>query len=345
MEFRTLPVSTHHVPHGRSEPRPAVSLQEMTEGFPMRSLLLSCSAVALLIIICSLVGQVAAAQAPRPAAAAAAPGELFARTNLVAWCIVPFDAKQRSPKERAEMLRRLGIHKLAYDWRDQHVPTFEEEILQTKKNGIELVAFWGMHGDFVHLVRKYGIKPQFWLMMGSPNAGRNEEKVVEAAQSLLPAVKLTRELGCKLALYNHGGWSGEPDNMVAVAKWLRDNQDADHVGIAYNLHHGHGHLKDFPQALAKMKPYLFCLNLNGMVIDGDRRGMEILPLGQGDLDLQLLKTILASGYHGPVGILNHTGEDAEARLQDNLDGLAWLVRQLEGRPAGPKPTPRTWKPQ
>jgi sugar phosphate isomerase/epimerase len=308
-------------------------------------MLLSCSAAALLVAISLLAGKVVAAEPERPTTGAAAPGGLFARENLVAWCIVPFDAKQRNPQQRAEMLRRLGISKLAYDWRDQHVPSFEEEILQTKKNGIELVAFWGMHGDFVKLVRKYQIKPQFWVMMDVPNAASNEEKIVKAAQNLLPAVKQARELGCKLAIYNHGGWNGEPDNMVAVVRWLREKQDADHVGIVYNLHHGHGHLTDFPAALAKMKPYLFCLNLNGMVVNGDSRGMLILPLGQGDLDLQLLKTIVASGYRGPIGILNHTDEDAEARLQDNLDGLDWLVHQLDGQPAGPKPTPRTWKPK
>ena len=82
-----------------------------------------------------------------------------------------------------------------------------------------------------------------------------------------------------------------------------------------------------------MKPYLLCVNLNGMVVDGPKRGMMILPLGQGDLELQLLKTIVASGYRGPIGILNHTGEDAEARLQDNLrrSGLAGTAI---GRPAG-----------
>jgi hypothetical protein len=93
-----------------------------------------------------------------------------------------------------------------------------------------------------------------------------------------------------------------------------------------------------------MKPYLLCLNLNGMTKDGDKRGMKILPLGQGDLDLQLLKTIRDSDYRGPIGILNHTGEDAEARLKDNLDGLDWLVAQLDGKPAGPKPQPRSWRP-
>jgi hypothetical protein len=89
-------------------------------------------------------------------------------------------------------------------------------------------------------------------------------------------------------------------------------------------------------------PYLHALNLNGMTNGGDQRGMKILPLGQGDLDLGLLRTIAASGYRGPIGILNHTGVDAEGRLHDNLDGLDWLVAQFDGHQPGPKPVPRTW---
>ena len=92
-----------------------------------------------------------------------------------------------------------------------------------------------------------------------------------------------------------------------------------------------------------MKPHLLALNLNGMVKGGDSAGKKILPLGQGDEDLRLLKVIAASGWRGPIGILGHTQDDAEERLQDNLDGLAWLVKQLKGKPAGPKPKPRTMK--
>ncbi len=306
--------------------------------FPGSILLTSCVAFQALQTL-------SAAEAPNTATNAADCDVLFARKNLVAWCIVPFDAKKRGPQARAEMLQRLGFSKLAYDWRDEHVPTFEDEILQTKKHGIEIVAFWGMHNNFAPLVRKYGLKPQFWTIAGSPQNGTNEEKIAQASENLMPIVNQTRELGGKLALYNHGGWSGEPDNMVAIVKYLRERKKADHVGIVYNLHHGHGHLTDFPEALARMKPYLFCLNLNGMIQDGEAKGKKILPLGQGDLDLGLLKTIEASGYRGPIGILNHTDEDAEGRLQDNLDGLDWLVAQLKGQPAGPKPVPRTWKAQ
>ena len=38
---------------------------------------------------------------------------LFARSNLVAWCNEPFDAKKRGPEERAAMLQQLGLRRLA----------------------------------------------------------------------------------------------------------------------------------------------------------------------------------------------------------------------------------------
>ena len=71
--------------------------------------------------------------------------ELFRKENLVAWCIVPFDKNKRGPVERAEMLKDLGIKKVAYDWRAEHVPTFEEEIQECDKKGIEFLAFWSWH--------------------------------------------------------------------------------------------------------------------------------------------------------------------------------------------------------
>ncbi|MFO7973472.1 MAG: sugar phosphate isomerase/epimerase, partial [Candidatus Hydrogenedentota bacterium] len=61
-------------------------------------------------------------------AAEAARPRVFARENLVAWCVVPFDANKRGPEGRAAMLKRLGFTKLAYDWRAEHVPEFEAEI-------------------------------------------------------------------------------------------------------------------------------------------------------------------------------------------------------------------------
>ena len=54
--------------------------------------------------------------------------DLFSGENLVAWCIVPFDASDRTPEQRAVMLDELGISQLAYDYRDEHIPSFKEDI-------------------------------------------------------------------------------------------------------------------------------------------------------------------------------------------------------------------------
>ncbi len=70
------------------------------------------------------------------------------------------------------------------------------------------------------LITKHGIKPQIWMTLPNPKSGNEEEKVEAAAKSLLPFVQQARDLGCKLALYNHGDWGGEPENMAAVCKWL-----------------------------------------------------------------------------------------------------------------------------
>ena len=69
----------------------------------------------------------------------------FSNDKLVAWCIVPFDSQKRNTTERVKMLKELGIKRVAYDWREEHVAEFEEEIIQYKKNGIEFFAFWSTH--------------------------------------------------------------------------------------------------------------------------------------------------------------------------------------------------------
>jgi sugar phosphate isomerase/epimerase len=267
---------------------------------------------------------------------------IFARDNLVAWCIVPFDAKHRAPAERAEMLQRLGFRHYAYDWRNQHLPTFDAELDELAKRDIELTAVWfpAPLNDQTRVlldgIRKHKLKPQLWLMADVNN-------VQAGVEAITPIAREASKLGCTVALYNHGGWFGEPENQIAILEELK-KAGVSNVGLVYNLHHGHAHLDRFPALLARMKPYLLALNLNGMVKGGDTTGRQILPIGQGDLDLSLLKTIRDSGYAGPIGILNHTDEDAEGRLRDNLEGLEWLVPQLDGKPpTTPKPTPRTWR--
>lgn len=269
----------------------------------------------------------------------------FARDNLVAWCVVPFDKKNRTPAERAEMLADLKFTKFAYDWRGQHLPTFDAEVGELKKRKIELTAVWfpaDLGPDAAKLlavIDKHKLKTQLWVTMGDPAGADQAAKVAAAAKTLRPIVDAADALYCKVGLYNHGGWFGEPLNQIAVINAL----GMKNVGIVYNQHHGHDHVTHFPGILKLMKPHLLCLNLNGMVKNGDKEGKKILPLGQGDLDEGLLKTIRDSGYVGPVGIIGHTDDDAAERLADNLDGLEWLRKKLDGKDAGPKPKCRTYR--
>ena len=286
--------------------------------------------------------------AAHPLTAAEPPG-ILERRNLVAWCIVPFDAKKRGPEERAAMLEKMGLQRLAYDYRPEHIPQFDAEMGALKKHGIELTAWWfpGAMNDEARLIldviKRHGVKPQLWITGGGESPKDAAARIEEEAARLRPICQAAAALDLKVALYNHGGWFGEPENQIAIIERLK-RDGITNCGIVYNQHHGHGHVDRFPALLEKMKPYLLALNLNGIIRDGEAKGQKIVPLAQGELDADLLRTIIKSGWRGPVGVLNHTDEDAEARLLDNLDGLDWLLKELaQPGSAGAKPTPRSWK--
>jgi putative heme-binding domain-containing protein len=271
---------------------------------------------------------------PTPEQIAESARRVFARDNLIAWCIVPFDSKKRSPADRAAMLEELGFKHFAYDWRAEHVPTFDAEV-EALKNDTKII---------LDVLKRHHLKTRLWVLLDlgqdRVTGAEQERRVSAAAVKLRPLAEEAAKIGCSLALYNHGGWFGEPENQIAIIERLQTD-DINNVGIVYNLHHGHEHLDRFKTLLGKMLPYLRTICLNGMDVHGDRHGRKILPLGQGALDLELMRTICASGYNGPIGILGHTEDDARERLQDNLDGLDWLLPQLEGKPPGPRPRPRT----
>jgi len=271
---------------------------------------------------------------------------LFARDNLVAWCIVPFDASKRTPEQRARMLKELGIQRLAYDYRAEHIPQFEEEIQQLARHGIELTAWW-FPGELneeakgiLALLEKHHLKTQLWVTGGGgPVASAQEQtqRVAGEVARLRPIAEAAERIGCQVGLYNHGGWFGEPENQIEIIHAL----GMSNVGIVYNQHHGHDQIDRFESLLQKMLPHLIAVNLNGMIPQGDRKGQKIVPLGGGSEDRRLLQILAASGYRGPIGILNHTDLDAQARLEDNLRGLDWLLDASPDRPESIAFT--TWK--
>ena len=104
-------------------------------------------------------------------------------------------------------------------------------------SGDMVLAFWGNHEDAFRLFEKYDLHPQIWIMLPAPKAETQEARVEEAATAMLPLLARAQRMKCKVGFYNHGGWHGEPENMIAVCDYLRKNHAADHVGIVYNQHH------------------------------------------------------------------------------------------------------------
>jgi sugar phosphate isomerase/epimerase len=265
-----------------------------------------------------------------PLFAQSPPADIFERGNLVAWCIVPFDAKKRGPEERAQMLVRLGLRRLAYDYRAEHVPAWDAELDALKRHGIELTAWW-FPGSLneeakqaLELFRRHGVKPQLWITGGgapAKDAADQAARIEAEAQRVRSIAEAAAPLGCAVALYNHGGWFGEPENQVAIIERLR-RDGITNVGIVYNFHHGHQDIARFAELWRKMQPHLLAVNLNGMVRDGDAAGRKILPIGSGTEDVEMLRVIRASGWRGPVGIIDHRPEtDSEETLRENLEGL------------------------
>lgn len=279
------------------------------------------SGVALTLVITALAGS-----PPHPS--------IFAKDNLVAWCIVPFDSTHRGPIERAEMLKRLGITRLAYDWRDKDIPTFDQEIDALKEYGIKLQAFWLTSGlepekeknvsTVLNLLKRRQLKTQIWyLLEPSEEFDRlgQEEKVAQAARSAQYVAGEAAKIGCSVGLYNHGGWFGEPENQLAILhKAGRKN-----LGMIYSFHHGREQMDRFAEFFPKILPHLMVVNLDGMKKDAPM----ILNLGEGDRELEMLRIVRDSGYQGPIGILNHREDrDAEVGLRQNMEGLKKLLHKL-----------------
>jgi sugar phosphate isomerase/epimerase len=255
----------------------------------------------------------------------------------VAWCIVPFDTAKRDAAARAAMLERLQIRRLAYDWRAEHVPQFDAEVIEMQRRGIEILAWWfpnridDASRRIVEVISRHGIRPQLWTMGSAAplkDPAGQEARVAEEAAKLRPVLEIAAKLGCQVGLYNHGGWFGEPENQLAILARLRA-EGFTKVGLVYNFHHGHEHLDRFPELWRRIKDHTLAVNLNGMIAGGDKAGKKILYLGEGDRELAMLRFIQESGWRGPIGVLNHRMDtDAEVALRANLAGLDQLAAKL-----------------
>lgn len=262
---------------------------------------------------------------------------LWSHDNLVAWCAVPFDANKRGPEERAAMLEKLGFKNFAYDWRAEHVPTFDAEIEALARHHINLLAWWfqfeasdPLAKSTLETFRRHGVHPQLWVMQSTVKApaGSTDEQLISQNATRIAALhQLAAPYGCRIGLYNHNGWFGVLDHQLAILDRLRERGVTD-VGIVYNFSHArdahHDDTADFPALWKKIKPHVIAVNVTGMRMDG-----QIIYPSQGDSELEMMRTIQESGWTGPVGVIAEKGGDAEVTLRNYLKGIDWLAAEIE----------------
>ena len=271
---------------------------------------------------------------------AAAAEQLFAKENLAAWCIVPFDSKHRTPEQRAEMLANLGLTKEVYDWRDNNISEFDDELDQLTKRNIELTGFWLVCGLdpaneqysklIVEFLQRRNVRGcQLWVCVGGFEGIADEnERVEKIAAGITWLADEMKKIDGTVLLYNHGGWFGEPENMIKII----ESTNRRNVWITYNFHHAHHRIADFKPMLEMMLPYLKNISLNGMVVDGEKNGQLILEIGTGECEREMIRAICDSGYTGLISILCHKDADAEEVLRGNMKGLETIRQEIMANP-------------
>jgi sugar phosphate isomerase/epimerase len=267
--------------------------------------------------------------------------------NFVAWAFLNYEPEERIAEERAEMLKRLGFTKCGYEGHKQWIDQLEEHIIAYREHGIEMLGIYleireenPLDQDYlieaIEIIERQNCKIQLWLTIrdslfyGIPD-GQRVQKAIDLIQPLADRVI---PKGCKIAMYNHGGWTGLPSNQVKIVKKLQTWYNPEDVGIVLNFHHAHSFVDQFPGLFAEVKPYLFLVNTNGMRIKMNDEGKsegdpKILALGKGDHEEYMLRVVKESGYTGPIGVIDHMKQiDPEVNLRNNLNVLKSILEQL-----------------
>lgn len=250
--------------------------------------------------------------------------------RVIAWCVVPFDANNRNPQERIEMLQDLGIRKYAYDWREKHLDEMTTEWKLAKEKNIAVTAVWLWLDARTDTIGRLSpsnerlfanidsadLQTEIWLSFNNNyfDSLSREAALNKGIEIVSYVADRAAALGCKLALYNHGSWFGEPENQINIIKGIPGKD----IGIVYSFHHGHKQIDRYPQLITSMMPYLKAVNLNGM----KREGPMILPINKGNEEQGMIKFLLDQGYKGPLGVLGHVEDrDVKLVLTENLEGL------------------------
>lgn len=263
---------------------------------------------------------------------------LFEVSQVSPWCIIGFDSLDRTPEQRIAMLEEMGFTKYGFNKGKGDLTTMKREFQLAKEHEIEIpsVFLWlnakrdsvgtlsAANLELLTNLKEIDQKPTLWVSF-SDNFYKNtsHEEAVKLSIDMIRYVQTqASQIGCEIALYNHHGWFGNPYHQLEILERIKDPK----LTMVYNFHHAQEYVDQFPDIAHKIVPYLSYVNLNGV----KKEGPQIIPIGQGNFELQMVQTLLDEGYTGPWGILGHIKtEDVKKVLQENIDGMHLLNDQLK----------------
>jgi sugar phosphate isomerase/epimerase len=254
------------------------------------------------------------------------------------FCIDWHDAKKRSFKEQAEMLKELGYDGVGHIWLDQvaeRLKTLDDAGLKLYQITLTVDVTPGKQAydprfkDVLGLVN--GRHVQFDLLL---NGMKPSDPSVDphAVEILREMSDLARASGSQLLLYPHqGSWVERIEDSCRVA----DKVDRPNVGVMFNLCHWLrvDQERDYKPLLKKAMPRLWAISINGADNFDPQPGWDhyIQPLDKGSFDVgRLLKTLKELGYKGPIGLQCYgIGGDAREHLARSMTAWKTLRANLE----------------
>lgn len=228
------------------------------------------------------------------------------------------------------MLTQMGLKKYGFNKGKGDLSTMIQEFHLARENNIEITSIFlwlnanrdsigslsPSNQELLRNLKEVEYKPTIWLSFSDNYfEEKTQDQSLELAIDMIRFIKLKADkIGCKLALYNHRGWFGNPYNQLEILKQLNDET----ITMVYNFHHAHKYVDEFPQIVKQITPYLSYVNLNGV----KKEGPEILDIGKGDYEFEMIMNLIDEGYHGLWGILEHIKtEDVQKVLDRNIEGV------------------------
>lgn len=258
---------------------------------------------------------------------------------LFPFCIDWHDAKKRSFKEQAQMLKELGYPGVGHIWLDkvaERLKTLDDaglrlfQITMTVDLTPGKPAYDARFKDVLALVK--GRKVQFCLLT---NGAKSSDASADprGVEILREMSALAEDSGAQLLLYPHVKcWIERIEDSVRVAAKV----DRPNVGAMFNLCHWLrvDKQRDYRPLLQQAMPRLWAVSLNGADVQDEAPGWAhyIQPLDKGTFDVgAFLKTLKELGYKGPIGLQCFgIGGDTREHLERSMKAWRKLSVNLNG---------------